>query len=322
MSDTQPVGELSPGITAMLRDEANLTTARRVLDDARQDCLSRLEALRAQRPAFGVLGFKKQREEYANSVSMLERQMAAIDALLLRINVARERLQPGLRASLVDHLNRVDPMYRQGLRASRFHERWHRAHAVVADRVKGFMRDLRQVKTSMAADAQNARAKHSSETSWNLTNLRKAAIELDREIDALNHVSAEHQRSVTNTPFAHILLPTISSWNCTEKVDLLAFALPGPAAVEAENMFSQFSDLRAPVMETLTSMFQVSAGEHAQMAESRLRQCWSALLAHAEVYLVSDAELEPTLADIEYRQTEALRRQAMVQEIRPFDNER
>jgi hypothetical protein len=322
MTDTQPMGEMSPAILAMLRDEANLATARHVLDDARQDFLSRREALQAQRPAFGLLGFKKQREDYANSVAAVDRQLAAIDAMLVRINTARERLQPGLRASLVDHLNRADPMYRQGLRASRFHERWRRGHAIVADRLKAFSRELRQVRAAMLGDVENARGKHSSETTYHLGNLRKAAVELDREIEALNAVSAEHQRLVETTPFGQILLPRIEPWKCTEKVDMLSFAIAGQALAEADALTLQFADLRGPTLDTLLGMFEVSAGEHAQMAESRLRQCWSALLAHAEAHLVSDAELEPTLLDIEQRQAEMLHRQSLAQEVRPFETER
>ncbi len=323
MQDVQAFGDMSPAIIEMLRDEANLSTARHVLEDARQDFAGKLEAHRQNRPAFGILGSKKQRDDYAANVAALENQLQFVDAMLVRVNAARERLQPGLRASLVDYLNRVDPTYRQGLKASRFHEHWHRAYSVVADRFQAFVRDLRELRNGFAADAERGKSRPSTETIRLMGIARTAGIELDREIDALNKVSADHQAFVANTPFTQVRLPAIQRWSCTQKIDLLSLATAPAGLTEADQLLSEFNELRLPSLTTLLSLFEAAASEHAQLAEMRLRQCWSSLLAHAEAHLVSDAELEPTLADIEQRQAEAMRRVASAQiNARPFDIER
>ncbi|PTY08225.1 hypothetical protein DB347_01180 [Opitutaceae bacterium EW11] len=322
MSDTSPFAEMTPAVVAMLRDEANLSTARHVLDDARQDCMNRLESVRSQRPAFGFLASKKDRENYAESLAAVEGQLRTIDDMISRVSSARERLQPGLRAALVDHLNRVDPMYRQGLRASRFHEHWRRAHAIVADRLKAFIRDTRQVRIAVAADASAARARHSSDALYRLTQARAAAAELDREIDNLNQVCNEHRALVCGTPFAEIRLPAIELWKCIQRIDTITLRSPADALAETDRVVSEFTDLRQHSLETIMGMFTTASSEHAQVAEARLRQCWSSLLAHAEAHLVSDAELEPTLADIEQRQAEAERARIVASVPRPFEHER
>ena len=322
MPEANPFAEMAPPIVAMLRDEANLSTARHVLDDARQDCLNRLETIRAQRPAFGFLASKKNRDDYATSLASVEAQLSTIDGMITRVGNARDRLQPTLRAALVDYLNGVDPMYRQGFRASRFHERWRRAHAVVADRLKAFLRDSREMRNAVAGDVQRARPKLSSDAIWNLGNARKAAVELDREIDALNQVTAEHRSFVEGTPFAEIRLPVVERWFCMERVDAITLRAPTEALAEAERLLSEFNDLRLPSLTTMIGIFEAAAAEHNQLAETRLRQCWSSLLAHAEAHLVSDAELEPTLQDIERRQSDAERQRLYAQVVRPFDAER
>ncbi len=322
MPETSPLGEMSPAAVAMLRYEANLSTARHVLDDARHDCLNRLEAVQAQRPAFGFLGSKKQRDDYNSSLTAIESQLRLIDSMIARVNSARERMQPSLRAAMVDYLNHADPMYHQGLRASRFHEHWRRAHAVLADRLRGFVRDARNAHGGISADAEAGRARFSGDTAWRLTTARNAAGEVDRELAALNEVTAGHSSFVGETPFAQIRLPLLESWNCSQKIDTLTLKSPVEAAIEAERLLSEFIELRQPSLATVLGIFESAAGEHAQLAEARLRQCWSGLLGYAEAHLVSDAELEPTLADIERRQAQAERARLTGQAYRPFDSER
>jgi hypothetical protein len=317
-----PFAGMSPAVLALLRDEANLTTARHVLDDARQDCLTQLETVQAQRPAFGFLALKKQREEYVATVTNIEGQLAAIDRMIARVTAARERVQPTLRAALVDFLNNVDPMYRQGFRASRFHERWRRGHAVVCDRLRAFLRDTRELRNALAVDVRGARVRATSDTLWHLTNARKAAVELDREILSLNQVTQDHRSFVAGTPFAEIRLPTLESWACTDRIDAITVRAPADALPEADRLITEFIELREPTLTTILGIFESAAAEHNQLAEARLRQCWSTLLAHAEAHLVSDAELEPTLLDIERRLAEAERLRVSAQFVRPFDAER
>lgn len=322
MPETSPLADMPPAIVSLLRDEANLSTARHVLDDARNDCLNRLETLRAERPPFGFLGSKKQRDDYAAAVNGVEAQLQLIDAMINRVTIARDRVQPGLRAALVDYLNQADPMYRQGLRAGRFHEHWRRAHAVVADRVKAFIRDSKGAQTAITADANGRRTSYSSEATWNLTNARNAAIELDRELKALNDVSAEHRSFVAGTPFVDLHLPVVEKWDCIQKVDTLMTRGPTEALPEVNRLVTEFVDLRQPSLGTLQSIFESVAAEHAQLAEARLRQCWSSLLNYAETHLVSDADLEPTLAEIEQRQIAVERARFIAHGPRPFDSER
>lgn len=322
MSEPASLADMPPVIVSMLRDEANLLTARHVLDDARNDSLNRLETLRAERPAFGFLGSKKHREDYTAAMNAVEAQLRAIDAMIARVTAARDRLQPGLRAGLVDFVGRVDPMYRQGLRASRFNEHWRRAHAVLADRVKAFIRDTKGAQTAVTSDVNARRSAHSVDTSWNLTNARNAAIELDRELKSLNDVSFDHQSSVAGTPFVQLRLPVIEAWNCIQKIDTLMVKPPAEALIEVNRLLGEFTELRQPSLTTLLNLFEAVAAEHAQLAETRLRQCWSSLLGYAEAHLVSDADLEPTLADIERRQAEAERTRFNTFNPRPFDSER
>jgi hypothetical protein len=322
MPDTHPFADMSPAIVAMLRDEANLSTARHVLDDARHDCLNRLESIQGQRPTFGFLASKKQRDDYTSSLAAVQAQLQMLDGMISRVAQARERVQPSLRAAMVDYLNNVDPMYRQGLKASRFHERWRRAHAVVSDRLRAFLRDSREMRNAISQDAKTARTRHSSDAVWHLSNARNAAVELDREVAALNDISAEHHKYVSSTPFAEIRLPIVERWMAVERIDAITLLAPAAALFEAERLLSEFLELRQPSLATVLGIFEASAAEHNQLAESRLRQCWSSLLAYAEAHLVSDADLEPTLLDIERRQAEAERQRMFAPVARPFDSER
>lgn len=322
MSEVSPFGDMSPPIVAMLRDEANLSTARHVLDDAQQDAKTRLDELKAHRPAFGFIGLKKQRDDYSSSLAALEAQLVLIESMRIRVDAARERVQPGLRAALADYLNHADPMYRQGFRASRYHEHWRRGHSLVSDRLRGFIRDLRETRKAIAADVERERARYSNDSIWHLDNVRKAAAALDREIDGLNRVSFEHAAAVAGTPFSELRLPALETLSCIQIIDTVTLRSPNDGLAETDGLLAEFAEVRQPGLETLLETFEMSAGEHAVLAEARLRQYWSSMLLQAEAHLVSDAELEPTLADIELRQAAQERRRIGDQATRPFDSER
>jgi hypothetical protein len=308
MAETKPFADLPAGIVAMLRDEATLSVAINVLDDSRRDNLTRTEEIQARKPALGgLLSSKKDREEYQAALKTVQSQLGAIDALAARAALARERLHPALRAALVQHLGQSDPAYQQGLRAARFHEHWHSQQAVVADRLKGFLRDLRESHAAYAEDARTARARPSSNTTWKLTTVRSAAAELERSLDELNATAAEHAAAVAGTPFAACHLPILEPWGCIARIDMMGVRPIPEATAEAARLLAEFNDIRKPALDTLEGMYKAATVEHAHLADTTLRARWSELLAYAEQYLVSDAELEPALADIERRLLEAER---------------
>jgi hypothetical protein len=307
----------------MLRDEANLSTARHVLEDARNDAQAREDNLRSERPKIGFLISKKQRDEFTASTEAIQRQISLIDGMLARVASARDRLQSPLRATLLAHMQEADPLYRQGLRAGRFHEHWRRAHSLVADRLLGFLRDLKTVGTALTNDLGRGLSTPSEESNWAVTTLHGASIELDREIDSLNRWGTEHTNLVQGTPFARVRLPALEHWSCTARTVTLAKSPPTVALTSVDAILTEFLEYRQPSLDTLIGMFQAAADEHGQIAETRLRQRWSQFLNYAECHLVADAELEPTITAIEQRISSAERALLTAQlPFTPFTSER
>jgi hypothetical protein len=72
-------------------------------------------------------------------------------------------------------------------------------------------------------------------------------------------------------------------------------------------MITEFADIKKTALDTLEGRYQAATVEHANLAETSLRARWSELLVYAETHLVTDAELEPALADIERRLFESER---------------
>jgi hypothetical protein len=290
----------------MLRDEATLSVAINVLEESRRDNLTRTDEINSRKPALGgFLSSKKDRDDYQAALKTVRIQLASIDALISRATMARERIQPMLRMALIQHLSERDPAHRQGLRASRFHEHWHRCHAVVSDRLKGFLRDLREASAALADDLKNNRPRPSSNTTWKLTNARAAAAELERTLAELNATANDHANAVANTPFAASHLPIVDSWACISRIDTITVRPLLEANTEASHLLTEFTEIHKPALESLEGRFKAAAVDHAHLAETSLRARWSELLAYAEIHLVSDAELEPAVSDIERRLLEA-----------------
>ena len=293
--------ELPDALKEMLRDEANLSTARSVLEDARNDVRAREDELRASQPKISFFTSKKVRADVAAASAVIQNQIALIDAMLARVNTCRERLQGPLRAMLLQHLEQIDPLYRQGLRASRFHEHWRRGHSIITDRVLGFLRDLKTARLTHSDDINRGLGVHSEESNWAIKTLLNSSTSLDFEIEKMNRASTEHAASVQGTQFARIHLPVLEQWSCVARTETLTRANPQDALTIVDATLSEFVEYRQPSLTTLSGMFQAAADEHGQIAETRLRDRWSQLLNYAECHLVTDAELEPTLTAIEQR---------------------
>ncbi len=317
------LADIPAATTALLRDEANLSMAKQVLEDARNDCLTRQDTIRAQRPPLGFLGTKKHRDEYTASLLSIDTQIQTIDGMLTRVASARERLHPYLRAALIDHLGRVDPVYKQGLQAMRLHGHWLAGHGVITDRLRAFVRDVKNVKNAFASDAAQGRSRHSGDSTWRLTETRKAAGELEQAIAQVNQIAAEHAAFVAEGAYAEIRLPVLEAWDSIQRVDTFYNQTPLDADKQADEVLAEYLEYRQPSLETLSAMARVAGEEQAQIAEKRLREQWGALLKYAESHFVTDSELEPTLADIERRQIET-ERIKLASEIpnRPFSAER
>lgn len=309
--------DLPEAVQGLLRDEANLSTARHVLEDARNDALVRKDELQKSRPKIGLLMSKQQREELAAATATIQNQIQVIDSMLARVAAARERLQAPLRTLLLHHMEQADPLYKQGLRASRFHEHWRRGHSLVSDRLQGFLRDLKVARAALGVAASKGQLIHSEETNWSISTLHGASTTLDLEIERLNHWAAEHTACVKGTHFARVQLPRLEQWSCVARTEVLGRSTPAAAYATVEALYSEFIEYRQPSLATLTGMFQAAADEHSQIAEARLRQRWSQYLNYAECHLVADAELEPTLADIERRLSSSERARLTAQ--LPFD---
>jgi hypothetical protein len=309
--------ELPEAIKEMLCDEANLSTARQVLEDARRDAQLREDELRANRPKITFLVSKKQRDEFTAASTTIQNQIRLIDGMLARAAKAREQLQGPLRALLLQHLQQADPLYRQGLRAGRFHEHWRRGHAEVADRLLGFLRDLKGARNALRHDVEKNASTPSQETLWCITTLHGSSAALDLEIGKLNRWSAEHAACVQGTHFARVRLPILEQWSCVARTEKLGVSTPSEALAMAEAILTEFVEYRQPSLDTIIGMFQSAADEHGQVAETRLRHRWSQLLNYAECHLVADTELEPTLTAIEQRISSKER--ARLSALLPFD---
>jgi hypothetical protein len=312
-----PFADLPDAIKELLRDEANLTTARQVLEDARRDAQVREDELRANQPKIGFLVSKKQRDDFAAASTAIQNQIRLIDGMLARAATARERLQGPLRTMLLQHMQQADPLYRQGLRATHFHEHWRRAHTVIADRLLGFLRDLKATRKALERDIGKNSATTSDETTWCITNLHGSSVGLDHEIETLNHAATEHAACVQGTHFARVRLPVLEQWSCVARTGNLARLAPLEAQPVLDALLAEFIEYRQPTLDTLIAMFQAAADEHGQIAETRLRKRWGELLAYAECHLVTDAELEPTLTAIEQRIASKERARLLAQ--LPFD---
>ncbi len=313
---------LPPPVVALLRDDANLSLARQALDEARRDAENRLADARAKRPMFGLLASKHNRDDYTQSLASAEQLLATLLATQARVTAAHQRLTPSLRAALIQHLGTTDPLWHQGLRATRYHEHWHRLYHVIHDRITGFLRDLRSVHSAITDDLANKRARHSGDTTWRIGTLRTSAAELEHQHHDLNQFSHEHHLALHRTPFHHIQLPRLEPWPCLARVETICGLPPAQAHLEAERLYSEYNEIKRPSLETSLGLYKAALADHAQTAETILRARWQALLTYAEAHLVSESDLETTLHDMELRQAGDERKRLAAQFQTPFHTER
>jgi|GEM_PF-3361870 hypothetical protein len=317
-SPDSPFAAFPPALVGMLRDDATLSVALSVLEESRRENLARTDEINARKPALGgILASKKDREDYQAALKTVQIQRASIDRLITRATLARERVQPGLREALLAYLSTHDPIFQRGIQASRLHSHWAHQHAIVVDRMKGFVRDLRETAAALAEDAKNGRPIPSNHATWKITTVRTAAAELERTLSELNAVAAEQAAAVDGTPLAAARLPFAEAWPCINEIDTLTVCPIPEAAASAARLLNDYLQIRQPALDTLEGMFKVATVEYSHLSEAALRNRWQELVILAETHLVGDAELEPALADIERRLLEAER----IRLNQQFDNQ-
>ncbi len=317
-SPISPFAAYPPALVGMLRDEATLSVALSVLEESRRENLARTDEINARKPALGgILSSKKDREDYQAALKTVQIQRASIDRLITRATLARDRVQPGLREALLAYLSTRDPAFQRGLQASRLHAHWAHHHTIVVDRMKGFVRDLRETATALADDAKNGRPLPSNHATWKITTVRTAAAELERTLAELNGFATEQAAQVEGTLFAASRLPFAESWPCINEIDTLTVCPVPEAATGAARLLNEYVQIRQPALDTLDGMFKAATVEYAHIADAALRTRWQELVVLAETHLVGDAELEPALADIERRLLEAER----IRLNQQFDNQ-
>ncbi|WP_404425235.1 hypothetical protein [Nibricoccus sp. IMCC34717] len=306
-------GTLPPDVAAMVRDDAYLSMARQALSTEVADLRDQVADARRITPLLPYLLDRRVREKRRVRVEHLSRRLHETSQLAQRVRTLRERLAAPLRAAIAHHLGNCDAGYRQGLRGSRYHEHWRRRHTVVEDRLRGFLRDLKDWLAAVEDDLEHKRPRMSGQTQWKLTSANAAAHELEQAIEDLNHVSDLHASALNDTPFEEVRLPRIEPWACITPLAEAASKQLLEARAYIEHLIQDFSTNKEQVLATIDVLFRDAASLHSSIAENRLVHSWTELQLYAETYLVSEEAVEPMVAEIEQRQNEAERARIMRQ---------
>ncbi|MDX2186571.1 MAG: hypothetical protein SFV32_06540 [Opitutaceae bacterium] len=306
-------GTLPPDVAAMVRDDAYLSMARQALATEIGELRDQVHETRKIGPLLEFLTNPRVRRQRQQRLDALLRRLHEETLLANRVRTLRDRLAPPLRAAIAHHLGNRDASYRQGLRGARYHEHWRRRHTLVEDRLRGFLRELREWHTAIDDDIEQRRPRMSGQSQWRLTNANAAAHDLEQAITDLNYVVDLHGSTLADTPFAEVRLPRLEPWSCITPLAEAASKQLLEARAYVEHLIHDFSTNKEQMLGTIDTLFRDAASLHSSIAEIRLAHSWAELQLYAETYLVSEEAVEPMVTEIEQRQNEAERARIMRQ---------
>ncbi len=299
---------LPADVAGMVRDEALLLRTRNTLERELESHRQALRQSASPRAWLSAVFLSSRRRLRRAQRQDLRLAIASAQPLLERAVSSRQRLSPSVRAALADHLGHLNPTYRQGLRAARYHEHWLRHHRLLCESRVGLVRELRHFLDTLSHDASRDLTALSPLSRWQLRQTQAVASTLERELADLNHIARLHEALVADTPFASARLPALLPWTNLAQLFLPPSTPPAKWIPALAELFQDFSEHKPAILTSQETLFREACAFHSALAENLLVDTWESLLAYAEVTLPPGPPIPELLTAIEQRQFEAERR--------------
>lgn len=315
---------LPDDVITLLRDEAYLDLCRNALKDALEGLITEKQQVTEARPAFGILGTKKQRESFEQSMKTVLDTETGIEVRLGKLEAIENWLKSAIRDRLRVYLRNASENYRRSGKITEAMKAWDRLIEHYGEQLLALARNIKNVSASFAGSAGGVRSAF-SDRAQAFAELRVGADSLDRTAVQLDSLTRTMAMYAANSAYKDIQLSEIPIKGVVEWVDNLALQNDRDALPAAQDMEA---DARAVVAKKLTA-YHASAASGleavAAIENQELESYWEVLRAHALAHYVQERDVDEVLTELNERYVvgNLERRQRVIEsQVDPYGHER
>jgi hypothetical protein len=315
---------LPDDVISLLRDEAYLDLCRNALKDALEGLIAEKQQVTEARPAFGILGTKKQRDSFEQSMKTVLDTETGIEVRLGKLEAIENWLKSAIRDRLRDYLRQASENFRRSGKITEAIKQWDRLIEHYGEQLLALARNIRNAAASFAGAAGGGRSAF-SDRAQAFAELRMGADSLDRTAVQLESLTRTMALYAANSAYKDILLSEIPIKGVVGWVDNLALQHDRDALPAAQEMET---DARSVVAKKLTAYHASAAAALEAVAaieNQELENYWEVLRAHALAHYVQERDVDEVLNELNERYVVANleRRQRVIEsQVDPYGHAR
>jgi hypothetical protein len=295
------VSEICYEFRQLLIDDAQLRIARSLLEEARDDLRTRIEALqKTQSSVDRLLAMAGRPRDISRTVKATQDELGQIEAALASVNKVAAKVLPRLEEQTETYVRTECPEFLKGLAAVQGFADWSRSIERFQRKLDAYLRALGTARNMVTAGYDHVQKRISPVADETLTQVSLAAGELEEETAFINRVADAHQSAVANTPHAKAVLPRLPvalfrEW--TERIRQQS----DMAAIQAEfnRILSMCELLQSTGVVAIDDAVKRTAKEHTELSHSFVLEYLGQLRAYTDKHWVKHEETTQRVRQLE-----------------------
>jgi hypothetical protein len=287
-----------------LINDAHLRVARSVLEESRNDLLTRIEALKKTQSSFDkLLAIAGRPREVSGEIAATHEELKKIEASIASLQRVEDDLMPRMIEHTENYVRTECPEFLKGLATVDDFSDWERSIERFQRKMEAYLRALGTARNMISAGYDRTEKRISKGADEALALAIVAASQLEEETAFVNRVADAHQSAVADTPHATAVLPRVPVASFREWTERLR-QLDDIVAMQAEftRILSMCELLQSTGIVALDEAVKRATREHTELSHSFVLQYLAQLRGHADQHWFNSAETSARVQRMEREQ--------------------
>jgi len=295
------VSEISYEFKQLLIDDAHLRIARGLLEEARDDLLTRIGVLeKTQSSVDRLMAMAGRPRDVSRTIKATQDELTQIEAALEGVNKVMAKVGPRVEELTENYVRTESPEFVKGLASVKDYADWARSIERFQRKADAYLRALGNARNLVTAGYSAAQKRISPQADEALTQAALAGGELEEETAFINRVADAHQAALAATPHATAVLPRLPVALFREWTDRIRQQGDMPAIQEEFNRILSMCELLLSTgVMAIDEAVKRTAKEHSALSHSYVLDYLNRLRAHADKHWVKHGETTQRVRKLE-----------------------
>ena len=295
------MSEISYEFKQLLIDDAHLRIARGLLEEARDDLLTRIGVLeKTQSSVDRLMAMAGRPRDVSRTIKATQDELTQIEAALEGVSKVMAKVGPRVEELTENYVRTESPEFVKGLASVKDYADWARSIERFQRKADAYLRALGNARNLVTAGYNPAQKRISPQADEALTQAALAGGELEEETAFINRVADAHQAALAATPHATAVLPRLPVALFREWTDRIRQQGDMPAIQEEFNRILSMCELLLSTgVMAIDEAVKRTAKEHSALSHSYVLDYLNRLRAHADKHWVKHGETTQRVRKLE-----------------------